>query len=223
MATADTTSPRAWQPGAPWWGSQAPEHHYLLLPHLLWWGGRPPGSPWIFGVLETLTSSRHRPSPGRIHRKGLHAMLKRFPLDGTVAPEMPTTLWSWASPSTLCMLKKPYGSQKNLPNPPSWVGSTGMLGEEVFPLWGTPLGSKPLRKRTSRGAVQLWVQVHSSLWDSEPCGLATASLGDRDVMESLTLLLLIRVRTRITLMIHVLGFGWKPLPLGINPGSSQAS
>ena len=133
-------------------------------------------------------------------------MLKRFPLDGTVAPEMPTTLWSWASPSALCVLKKAHGRKRNLPSPPSWVGSTGVLGEEACPLWGNLLGGKTLERRTSRGAVQLW-SVSTAVRDSEPCVLATASWGDRDVMDSVTLLLLIRVRTRINLVIHVLGFG----------------
>ena len=136
--------------------SQAPEHHSLLVPHLIWRRGRPPGSPRIFRVLQTLTSSSHGPSPSRIPRKGLHAMLERFPLDGTAAPEMPPTLWSWASPSALCVFKKAHGRQQNLPSPPSWVGSTGVLGEEVSPLWGNLLGSSTLERRTSRGAVQLW-------------------------------------------------------------------
>ena len=83
-------------------------------------------------------------------------MLERFPLDGTAAPEMPPTLWSWASRSALCVLKKAQVGQKTLPSPPSWVGSTGVLGEEVSPLWGNLLGSSTLERRTSRGAVQLW-------------------------------------------------------------------
>ena len=79
-------------------------------------------------------------------------MLKRFPLDGAAAPEGPATLWSWASPSALCVFRKAHGSQKNLPNPPSWDGSSGMLGEEVSRLWGALLGQKTMEKRRSRGA-----------------------------------------------------------------------
>ena len=47
MAAAEVKPPRVWQPWAPPWESQAPEHHCLLLPHLLWRGARQPGSPRI--------------------------------------------------------------------------------------------------------------------------------------------------------------------------------
>lgn len=140
-------------------------------------------------------------------------MLKRFPLDGTAAPEMPTTLWSWASPSALCVLKKAHGSQKNLPNPPSSVVSTGVLGEECLLSGGLSWAVSPWREGhreepSSSGPYRQQSEtLETAVRDSEPCVLATASWGDRDVMDSVTLLLLIRVRTRINLMIHVLGLG----------------
>ena len=132
MATIEAMPPKAWQPGAPWWASEAPEHHYLLLPHLLWWSARQPDLPTILWVTQTLHSSPHRSSSvGSTGRDWCHA------------PKAPAWWHSCArnanhplelglSLHPLCIKKGPWWP-KNLPNPPNYVSSNGVLGEEVCP------------------------------------------------------------------------------------------
>ena len=127
MATVEATPPKAWQPWAPWWASNASEPPYLLLPHLLWWGARQPGLPRILWVTQTFPSSPHRSSSVG---STTDAMLQKLPLDGTL--ELGLSL------HPVCIKKGPWWP-KNLPNPPNYVSSSGVLGEEVC----SPLGASP--------------------------------------------------------------------------------
>ena len=81
----------------------------------------------------------------RFHRKGLDTVLKKLPLDGTVAPEMPSTLWSLPSPSTFCRSKKAHGGPRVASHPLECYGKRCLH-------WGLPLCSKNVKIRTCKGS-----------------------------------------------------------------------
>lgn len=132
-------------------------------------------------------------------------MLQKLLLDGTLVPEMPITLWSWASLSTLCVSKKAHGGQRTFQTLQTMLAPVKCWEKSCVLLWGL-LGSNNILKRTFRGALHLWLHVHSTPGFSESCGQAPLSWEPGcDVLS--TLLLLVRVMARSTLMIHLLGIG----------------
>ena len=100
-------------------GEPGPEPHRVSLPHLLWRRARRPGS-----ARESSEGSKASPPPvtgtglpHSIHRQGLEAVLKKLPLDGTVAPEMPSPLRARPLPPPFADQKRPREARE--PSKPS--------------------------------------------------------------------------------------------------------
>ena len=73
----------------------------------------------------------------RFHRKGLDTVLKKLPLDGTVAPEMPTTLWRWGFPS-FAMSKKAHDGPRTFQTLKAVLAPLEYWGRSVSPLGAFP-------------------------------------------------------------------------------------
>lgn len=98
----------------------------------------------------------------RFHRKGLDTVLKKLPVALLLQKCQPPSEGGPFPP--LPCQKRPMMAQETFkPSKLCWLHCR--YWEEVSPLWGLFLGSMNILKRTSKGAVHLWVHVHSTFYE----------------------------------------------------------
>lgn len=73
-------------------------------------------------------------------------MLQKLLPDGTLAPEMPVTLWSWASLSTLCVSKKAHGGQRTFQTLQTMLAPVECWEKRCVLLWDLLLGGNNTEK-----------------------------------------------------------------------------